>query len=210
MTDPTVRQIASDITLIAIALLAVTFVLLSLTWKGFLQRWLKMPSEQRKPLVKTSFILMIPIILPLGVTTAIGTYWPTIVRASYILVMILLAIIATLYILFVGFRKMFRYLLRKQKGLSPIKIDSIAIVYSCSLMLLAMSVFCNAFALIGTINTAMDIHISQYEPQDFNLARWLLTDAVLFFVTGMFASAYAYLDDKSSEWKTPKSKEVEE
>ena len=124
--------------------------------------------------------------------------------------MVLLAIIATLYILFVGFRKLFRYLLRKQKRSSPIKLDGTTMIYSYSLMLLAAAVFCNAFALIGTVNTAMDIHISPYEPQNFNLARWLLTDAIFFFVAGMFCSAYSYLNDKSNEWKTPKSKEVEE
>ncbi len=207
MNDPALRQIASDISLISIALLGVTFILLSIAWRGFLQRWLTMPREQRRPLVRASFIMILPILLPIVVATAVGAYWPTLVQTSYILVIMLLAVIATLYIVFVGFRKLFRYLLRKQGEPVPIKLDGTSIVYSCALMLLAIAVFCNAFALLGTINTAMDINIGPFQPENFNFARWLLTDAVLFFVGGMFTTGYAYLDDKSSEWKTSKTKE---
>jgi len=207
MNDPALRQIASDISIISIALLGVTFILLSIAWRGFLQRWLTMPREQRRPLMKASFIMMLPILFPVGVASVIGAYWPTLVQGSVMLFMMLSAVIATIYILFTGFRKLYRYILKKQGEPVPIKLDGTAMIYSYSLMLLAIAVFCNAFALIGTIQTAMDIDIGPFQPENFNFAKWLLTDAVFFFVTGIFTTGYAYLDDKSSEWKMSKTKE---
>lgn len=207
MNDPALRQIASDISIISVALLGVTFILLSIAWRGFIQHWLTMPREQRRPLVRVSFIMILPILLPIGVASAVGAYWPTLAQSSVMLVMMLLAVIATIYILFSGFRKLYKYLLKKQGEPVPIKLDGTAIVYSYSLILLAIAVFCNAFALLGTINTAMDMYISPFQPENFNFARWLLIDAVLFFVSGMFATGYAYLDEKSSEWVTAKTKE---
>jgi hypothetical protein len=96
VTDAVERQIASDISVIALALLAVTFVLLSLTWKGFAKRWAKMPVEQRRPLARAGFWMVLPVATPSLMASLVGSYWPELFQATAFLVFMLLGAIATL------------------------------------------------------------------------------------------------------------------
>jgi hypothetical protein len=86
------------------------------------------------------------------------------------------------------------------------KLDGTTVVYSQSLVMLGGSIFCNSFALLATINTAMDIHLGPYEQQNFDLARWLMIDAIMFFVAGMALGGWAFLDDRTSKWSTSRRK----
>ena len=43
----------------------------------------------------------------------------------------------------------------------------------------------------------MDINIGGYQAEDFTLSKWLLSDAIMFFVSGTFGTVFSYLSDIS-------------
>jgi hypothetical protein len=59
MTDLT-SNVASNITLISLASLAVVFILIALAWKGFENRFIPLSGGEKKLLFKTVLIPMVP------------------------------------------------------------------------------------------------------------------------------------------------------
>ena len=204
MTDITYNM-ASNITLISLAMLAVVFILIALVWKGFEERFIALSYDERKSLGKNVLIQLIPMLSLIVVTTWAGTYSPSFVNAYAFLTMLALAAMAILYLVIIGIKRLIELIFRKKKSVRVVnKIDERAILYFLSLIFLSLTVFCCLFAILGSIPTAMDINIGAYQTQDYNLSRWLLSDAVMLFVSGTFGTGYSYLVDRSKHWKDKK------
>jgi TRAP-type mannitol/chloroaromatic compound transport system permease large subunit len=67
------RQIASDISVISIALMAITFVLISLAWKGINNALLEVEPSTRIEILKKGVIALIPFIVLLGILVHVGS-----------------------------------------------------------------------------------------------------------------------------------------
>jgi hypothetical protein len=50
----------------------------------------------------------------------------------------------------------------------------------------------------------MDINLGGYQAQDYNMSKWLLSDAVVLFISGTFGTGYSYLSDRSKNWRNTK------
>ena len=201
MTENITRDIAVLVSVISIALLGVTFVLISLAWKGFESRFTSLPRSERRELVKRCFISITPILILVIVVTVVGVNSPDLVQLSAFLVMLGLGAIAILYLLVSGIQRFVYFISRRNKESSSVKLDESTTLYFISLLFLAISVFCTVWALIGIIPSALEINISPYQAQDFNWARWFLIDGILFFVAGIFGTGISYLSDRSRYWK---------
>jgi uncharacterized membrane protein len=200
MTD-----IATNITIISLALLAVVFILIALAWKGFENRFIRLSSDDKKLLGSTVLIPLVPILLLMVVTTWVGTYSPSLVPASAFLTMLGLAAISVLYSAIIGIKKLINIIFRKKKTSKNVsKIDELTVLYFMSLIFLGLTVFLCLFAILASMSTAMDLNMGGYQSQDFNSAKWLLSDAVMLFVSGTLGTGYSYLIDRSKIWRNAK------
>jgi uncharacterized membrane protein len=183
----------------------VVFILIALVWKGFEEKFIALSTNERKSMSKNVLIQLIPMLSLLVVTTWAGTYSPSFVNVYAFLTMLALAAIAVLYLAIIGVKRLIEFLLRKKK-ISQVenKINETAILYFISLILLSLTVFCCLFAILGSISTAMDINLGGYQAQDYNMSKWLLSDAVVLFISGTFGTGYSYLSDRSKNWRNTK------
>ncbi|PIP47975.1 MAG: hypothetical protein COX14_04720 [Chloroflexi bacterium CG23_combo_of_CG06-09_8_20_14_all_45_10] len=199
MPQDVTRELAALVAIVSIALAGTTIVLLPPAWRGFEERFLKLPSIERKTVIRNTFILLCPILILVGTETAIGVYWPDLVQAAVFLVMLLLAAIAILSIPVV------LILRRIRKTQKPRKPDELSLLYFTALIFLTLCIMCSLFALIGVTPTMLMIEIGPYGPEDFNWGRWMLQDGVFFLVCGIWMLGFAYVDDRTRLWKAKKS-----
>lgn len=205
MTAEQMRTIASDIVVISIALLGVTFILIALAWKGFEPRFAVLTRDQRRAILRILLVTNIPTLAPMAIVTVVGVYAPDMVQVSYFLVFLVLTAMALVYLLAVGVQRLLRHLSSRKANQPPaIKPNSTTLLYTYSLLLLTIAIFCVVFSLTGTITTALQLNSGPYQMQTFDLARWLLVDAVSLLVIGMFCLAVSFVDGVTSEWKQRK------
>ncbi len=207
MADSSIQKIAADISVISIALLGVSFILIALAWKGFNESFILLPRDERRQVMKAYSFPLIPVLILVGIFTAVGVNTSSIeeLQSSILLIMFGLAVISILYMLFLGIQKFIYFLVRKRKESKVVKVDSVTGGYFISMLILAVSIYCSIFALFGVINTALDINIRPNQLSDFLVTKWLLADAVMFFGLGIFSTTYAYLNDKTRKWKKGES-----
>jgi len=204
MTDVT-SNVASNITLISLALLAVVFILIALAWKGFENRFISLSSDEKKLLGKTVLIPLVPILVLMVVTTWVGTYSPSLVPASAFLTMLGLAAISILYSIIIGIKKFINFIFRKRKSSKTAnKIDETTVLYFMSLIFLGLAVFLCLFAILGSMSTAMNLNMGGYQSEDFNSSKWLLSDSIMLFICGTLGTGCSYLIDRSKIWRKAK------
>lgn len=203
MVDNSIQKIAADISIISIALLGVTFILVALAWKGFNESFTLLPRDERKMVIKVYFYPLIPVLIFMGIITAVGINSSSVeqFQSSIFLIMFLLACISILYLIFYGIQKFIYFLIRRKKEQKVVKVDSVTGLYFFSMLILVLSIYCSIFALFGVIHTALDINIRPNQLDDFLITKWLLADAVIFFGFGIFSITIAYLNDKTRSWK---------
>jgi uncharacterized BrkB/YihY/UPF0761 family membrane protein len=116
-----------------------------------------------------------------------------------------LAAISVLYSAIIGIKKLINIIFRKKKTSKNVsKIDELTVLYFMSLIFLGLTVFLCLFAILASMSTAMDLNMGGYQSQDFNSAKWLLSDAVMLFVSGTLGTGYSYLIDRSKIWRNAK------
>jgi len=200
MTHDVMREIASNVTIISLALLAVAFILMSLSWKGFEDKFRSMRRDERRELLKSSLLPLLLVLLFTGIFTLIGIYSPKTFQISTILVMLGFIVIIILYLVAAGIRKLY-FILRKKRQPTVVKLDEATLIYFISLTYLTISVFYSIFAMIGSIPVAMEIDVIPNQANNFNESRWFLLDSILFFVCGTLATGVSFLMHRTQEWK---------
>lgn len=151
--DDVTRELAALAAIVSIALIGITVALLPTAWRGFEQRFLKLPSIERKTVIKNMFIIFCPILIIVGTWTVIGVYWPDLVQVAVLLVMLLLTTIAIFYMIV-------SFILRKiGKSQKPRKPDDSALLYFAAFTFLALGIMCSLFALAGVTPTMLMIEI---------------------------------------------------
>ena len=127
-----------------------------------------------------------------------GVHWPNLVQAAVFLVMLLLATIAIFYMIV-------SLILRKiGKAQKPRKPDDLALLYFAAFTFLALGTICSLFALAGVTPTMLMIEIGPYGPENFNWGRWMVQDGIFFLMCGILALGFAYIIDKTKQWKAEK------
>ncbi|MFC2045598.1 hypothetical protein ACFLUH_02860 [Chloroflexota bacterium] len=192
MPEDITRELAALVAIVSIALIGATVVLLPLAWKRFEKKFLKLPSYKRKGIMKNSLIVIIPIFTLVGIQTIIGVYWPSNFQEIVVSLMLLFMVIYIPVVL---------VLKRKGKIQKQSKLDNLPFIYFLILVFLASSIMFSVFALLGVTPTMLAIEIGPYNPENFNSGRWMLQDSIFLFVSGIWMLGFAYLDDRTREWK---------
>ncbi|MBI4297231.1 MAG: hypothetical protein HY676_01730 [Chloroflexi bacterium] len=195
MTPDILRQIASDASVISIALLAASFVLISVVWKGFKRPFYALAYEQRKVLGNFLLITLGPVVFLYTVATIVGTGWPDLLQPSGILAMFLLLIVMVISLVISAIIR----LLRRQKRPTTPRIDGSLATSAFTLAVLGLSVMCNSLALFGVISVALSVDLPNYTKYDFDLSRWLLLDGVALFTSGIFGTAYSIIPKRKPD-----------
>ena len=190
------RQIASDTALIALALIAVSFVLIGVVWKAFESRFRALEYEDRKELGKTLLVLLIPVVFLFAVSTFVGTKWPELLQPSGIVAMVLLLVALIIYTTASKIMEFFR----KRRGeLAIPRVDGNLLACTITLAILSLSILCSALALFGVIPIALAIKLPNTSSDDFYLSRWLLLDSTGFFLSGLLGIVSSIIPRKKHD-----------
>jgi hypothetical protein len=78
-----------------------------------------------------------------------------------------------------------------------------AVMMSVNLVTRPFSILCCLLALMGSISTALEINLPN-QTRNFNEAKWLMVDAVTFFITGTLGTGFAIILVKGHDRKADK------
>lgn len=191
MAENEIRQIASDVTVISIALLAVAFILIATSWKGFEKRFLQLDADERKELLNRCFASVIPTLIIFAVMTWVGVNLPSNqFYSSMTLVFLGFCAIAIIFLIATGIRRLIQV---KRQITKRMKLDETTTLYFICVMFIAISILCCLIAILGSISSALEINFGADQTKSFLEARWLLLDAITFFISGTLGTGVAFI-----------------
>lgn len=196
-----VQSISMDIIKVSLTVLGLSFGLIALTWKAFEQKFLLLCRVQRVALIKALFYLLIPILIVTGLFTLIGSAWPDSFPDSSFLILLGLGVISLIYLIIVGLKKLVLYFLKKRQKPVPVKVDESTTLYGISLCFLIISILTSLGAITGVTLTALSIKAGPYQSEYYNLSKWLISDGILFLISGTLGSGFSYFFERTQIWK---------
>ncbi len=184
MSEQYMQSIATDITLISIALLASTLVVIGHIWKKFLYLYEHSSLAEWDAIRVPAFIS----ILGLIVVSAIMMFGGSIHSNLLPVVIVVTSVVFCLIVV--------TYTHVRAKDESPDKRDgshqsSLLFAYSIILFLFGFTIASLAISMMTSVGTALDIGQGPYEQSNFEGSRWTLGTAVVLFTAGLATLAYA-------------------
>lgn len=195
MPEDTTRELAALVAIVSMTLVGTSLILLRPAWRRFEQSFSKLRPRERRAVIKTTSLLVAPILVLIGIVTVVGVHWPDLVQAAVVFAMLLFAAIAIVLIPTV------LILRRARRAQKPRKADESSLMYFAALIFLTLCIVCGLFAVIGVTPTMLMVEIGPYDVGNFDAARWMTLDGVFFFVCGILMLGFAYLDDRTRLWK---------
>ena len=189
------RTIAALVAVVSIALIGVTYPLISRAWQVFEARYFSLNILEKKKvmsaLMKTVLFILI---FPISITFS-GIYFPGYEQEVFFLVM--LAVIA-IFILFMPIW-FIQFIIRKIKRIkqTPSKPDEPSLEYGFVLFFFAFSIFCSICSLFAVSSDMLNISIGPYNAENFNWGRWLMIDAIIFFMSGIYTFVLVYIKNRA-------------
>lgn len=200
MTDDYIRGLSSDIVVISVALLGVTFVAMALVWQRFRSSVMPLPRYWMRQYFKATLVVFaIPVLCPVAAAVVVGVYYPFLVRDSVLLVMIAVTGILLLYVLSRGVRWVVNRMRRRRDTVR--KLDADVLVCIVGMLCLGLSASCSLFALLGASPSALAIHLDERQIENLNWARWILNGGILLFVIGVFEMSLLYASERGARRK---------
>lgn len=189
MVDPSDQQVAALVALVAIALLGIEFAVIKKAWQLFERRYLALPREERKHVALSALWVILPIIIMVGIFIYTRLHIPEEYNDEAFL---FLLIIFSLLLLLSSF---IAWIIRKIRKRSAYKPDIAGLLSFISMVVLAISIFCNMFALSGVSATMLNVKAGPYGPQNYMFGKWLLISALAFFSVWMILHTYTFVED---------------
>jgi hypothetical protein len=198
------RAIASDISVISIALMAITFILISLAWKGINTAFLAIESSKRIEVLRKGVIAIIPFILLLTLLITIGIKAKNIDEFDNYIICVLIGFVVFI-IICIFLEKLIKHIPKLlnfvNKIKHPFKMNTPAEGYCISLYILGLSVFFNIFSLFYSIIITLDINYIPVDVEDFNTIKWTLIDSIISFTLGILFLARVHLKEMVAKLK---------
>ena len=185
-----VREISALIALVSTTLMGTTILLLRVAWHGLTNSYFKIRQIERREIGRMTWWISLSIVIIFSVATWIGIINPKLVPWSIILLILFIEIVALIYSFILWVINRIRKINKEQRSK---KLDELSLFYSLSFSFLALSIFCNIFALLGISATMLNIQITPNWLDNYNLGRWLMLDGISLFCIGMPILGYASL-----------------
>ena len=184
------QTIAALVALVSIALLGVEVLIVPAVWKKLDYCFFGLPKEKKRNVVRVVLLIVSLPTVVMGIYTIAGIY--DLENANVILLSALFIIIVIMM-----FAALIVWVISRLKGKKKSKIaekgDELSLLFVTSFVLLIIGILANLMALTGVTAAMLDIPMGPYSAENYNWGRWLMKDAVLFFVAGIFMVGIAYL-----------------
>lgn len=187
------QTIAALVALVSIALLGVEVLILPAVWKKLDYCFFGLPKEKKRNVVWVVLLIVSFPIVFIGINTIAGIHYLENVNE-----ILLSALFITIVIMM--FALPIVWVISRLKGKKKFKIaekgDALSVLFVTSFVLLIIGVLSNLLALSGVGGAMLDINVGRYSAENYNWGRWLMKDAVSFFVAGISVVGVAYLYEK--------------
>ena len=197
----TTRELAALMAIVSIALVGTTFVIIPTVWKRLNERLKDLSHSQKRITKITALFVFTPIVLLIGAATIAGIYCPDFVQEAVLLVLASLTAVSLVYLLVQGIKKIAAKV-KGKKETKPPRADTECLFYTMTLFYLGGTVSFSLFALLLVSPLMLDIELGPYNPENFEGAKWFLSDAIFFFVVGIITFGIAYITSKPKNAST--------
>ena len=190
------QTIAALVALVSIALLGVEILILPAVWKKLDYCFFGLPKEKKRSVVRVVLLMVSFPVVFMGINTIAGIYYLANVNE-----ILLSALFITIVIMM--FALLIVWGISRLKGKKKFKIaekgDELSVLFVTSFVLLIIGVLSNLLALTGVSTAMLDINMGPYSAENYNWGRWVLKDAVSFFVASISVVGVAYLYEKKKK-----------
>ena len=195
MNEQLMQYIATNIMLISLGLLASTLILISQSWRGFLDSYGKSSRESRKP-------FKVPLLFISGLSSAvflttiyIGSWNAALLPAAGFAVLIIFLISMAIVLLVDGLSRLLRgqpLILHRSSHTSSTEFaDTTLLSYTLAIFFLSWTLLCVVFAMVGSINTAVDVVVSTNTKDNFEFSRWSIIVATSSLGMALLSQGFA-------------------
>ena len=217
MQDTVLQDMATNIVVISVALLAVTIFLFAAAWQGLFQYVGLLSVQGRRDVSAMIFWSFVFFSAVFGVYIAMYYFGPEMVRIFIILGVYLLAVIEFIFFAFIFVWNILRHgrLPRFSRSKEPDveeweKVGMLA--YSSSVFNIVLSVFSFVFSLVTAMDATVETGMRSNPAEDVDFSRWsLLAGTTAFFLgmmllgAGKFVDLYRFLDSKAKGEEAPET-----
>jgi hypothetical protein len=143
-----------------------------------------------------------PILIIVAIATGVGIYNEALVPSITFIIIALIDVLFVIVMLISAIKFAVRWLLNIKKGpaIPPEKLDPLAFQYFICVNSFGITVFCALLSLFGIAQTMLGIQIGPQDIHAYNLSRWLLLDAIVYFVSASFILGATRLQDGTQGW----------
>ena len=194
------QTLATNIILLAVALLAVDMIAIAPAWRRFSQFWASGPRDQKKQVIRwTEATLAIPVLFVISSFISLLIYeesWYYYMDTIFLLVIVAFALVLPIVIYVVPrwVRRKFRRTLTEDQPRPPIMLGEIS--NAAALGFFALAAMHTLIATMAAIQVAVGIAIGgQSLRDDFETARALIVSAPMFLFSGLSFLGFSYLED---------------
>lgn len=184
------QAIAALIAVVSMTLFGVELLVLREVWKKLDYYFLNLPKEKKRRVKWRVFIQVIFPSVALGVYTITGIYDPENAPAIFFWVAFIFAVILTLAW---PIARVTSRLKGKKESKITEEVDVSSILFVGSFVFLLIGMLISLMALVVVSATMLDITVGIWDIESYVLGRWVMLDAIIFFVLGIFMVGVAYL-----------------
>lgn len=194
------QAVATNIVVISVALLAVTIIMFSSAWQGFLHYIGLLSVQGRRNIATTIFWINVIFLAVFGVHIAMAYIGPVIVQIVIFSVMLALAAIEIVYLTFVFVWNILRHRrlprFRRSREADTEEWEKIGtLAYSASVFNLALAVFSFAFSVLAATDATVGTGIRPNPAEDVDFSRWSLSAGTMTFFLGLMLLGFGkYID----------------
>lgn len=190
MLPENTQTIAALIAVVSMTLFGVELLVLREVWKKLDYYFLSLPEEKKRRVKWRVFWQIIPPSVALGAYTITGIYDPENAPAIFLMVALIIIAIMTFAVL-IG--RVTSWLKGKKESKITEKVDMSSILFVGSFVFLLIGMLISLMALVVVSATMLDITVGIWDIESYVLGRWVMLDAIIFFVLGIFMVGVAYL-----------------
>jgi len=180
------QQLSSLVAVVAVAIIGVAILLIPNLYKNFKNTFSFLTSIEKLYIFKITYFFFTTIVLILLITDFVGIYIPTLVQTIGWSLFVILTIILLVYLIISG-------LFRRHNRKSKPKLEILPYLYLNALVWTSSCIFACTIALFGVVYPMLDIEIGPFNQDNFNWARWLLLDGIIFFFMAILSFALIYI-----------------
>jgi len=184
------QTIAALVAVVSIALFGVEVLVLKEIWKKLDYCFLSLPKEKKRRVKWGVFLQVIFPSVALGAYTIAGMYDPENAIAIFFWVVFISAVIMTLALPIV---RVTSWLKGKKESTIIEEVDVSSVFFVAGFVFLIIGVLSNLAALIGVGAAMLDIKVGIWDIESYVWGKWLMVDAIMFFVLGILIVGVAYL-----------------